>query len=156
MTTPDNFLLQEHLRQLPDAPLPAGLWQRVNGARRRMWRRRAGIAATTLAVGIVAVVSPSMKSPTPDASRFADIVATAPGRQAITDHAGIPAPGDPTDVRANPDAGDRAGKTLQGIDRELQLAYARNAPEQEILALWKLRRAVTAHSGASAITPIGI
>lgn len=131
MTTPDD-LLQDHLRQLPDAPLPAGLWQRVNGARGRMRRRRIGIAATTLAVAAVAALSPLMRSPAPDAPRAArPMVATAPATQV------------PAAVEVE----------LRAIDRALQAGYARNAPDDELEPLWAQRQRLLAGSDGTSRNP---
>lgn len=44
---------------------------------------------------------------------------------------------------------------LQHIDRELQLAYARNADDDELAALWALRRDI-AHPHSTAEQPVGI
>lgn len=132
MTTPDK-LLQEHLRQLPDAPLPADLWQRVNGARGRMRRRRIGLAATTLAVATVAALSPLMWSSAPDTSRTArPVVATAPA---------TPAPAI-VDVE------------LRAIDRALQAGYARNATDDELEPLWAQRQRLLAGNDDAAKTPL--
>jgi len=131
MTTPDD-LLQEHLRQLPDAPLPADLWQRVNGARGRMRQRRIGIAATTLALATVAALSPLMRSPAPDASPAAQpVVATVPA----------------------PPAAAAVDVELRAIDRALQAGYARNATDDELEALWAQRRRLLAGNDDTAGTP---
>ena len=132
MTTPDD-LLQERLRQLPDAPLPAGLWQRVNGARGRMRRRRIGIAATTLALATVAALSPLLWSPAPDASRDAQPVAAA-----------VPATPVPASVEVE----------LRAIDRALQAGYARNATDDELEPLWAQRQRLLAGNSNSAQTPL--
>jgi hypothetical protein len=131
MTTPDK-LLQEHLRQLPDAPLPADLWQRVNGARGRMRRRRIGLAATTLAVAAVVALSPLMRSPAPDASRAAQpMVATGP----VTP--------DPAAVEVE----------LRAIDRALQAGYARNATDDELEPLWAQRQRLLAGNDDTSKNP---
>lgn len=128
MTIPDD-LLQERLQQLPDAPLPDGLWQRVNGARRREQRRRIGIAATTVAVATVAALSPLMR-PTPVIPQPAPIVAAAPSL--------------PPSVDAE----------LRALDRALQAGYARNATDAELEPLWAQRRRLLAGSDANPNTPL--
>jgi hypothetical protein len=128
MTIPDD-LLQERLQQLPDASLPDGLWQRVNGARRRKQRRRIGIAATTVAVATVAALSPLMR-PAPVISQPAPVVAAAPS---------LP-PGVDAELRA--------------LDRALQAGYARNATDAELEPLWAQRRQLLAGSDAHPNTPL--
>jgi len=131
MTTPDD-LLQRRLRQLPDAPLPADLWQRVNGARGRIRRRRIGIAATTLAFATVAALSPLMRSPSPDAPRA--------GQPVVAE---VPATRVPATVEIE----------LRAIDRALQAGYARNATDDELEALWTQRRRLLAGNDDTAGTP---
>ncbi len=116
MTTPEDNL-QQHLRQLPDAPLPDALWQRVNGARLRIRRRRhAGIAAAALAVAALAILPPLIAPPAPDAPDMHPSLAAAPA--------------EPADVVAE----------LRALDRALQAGYARNASDAELEALWNQRR----------------
>ena len=80
---PDPSLRREW-QQLPDAPFPDGLWQRLNDARgHRLQRRRIGLAAATMA--IVAVVSlpwllppDGTTTPAPPAVASAALEAQAP------------------------------------------------------------------------------
>src|SRR5690606_38671042 len=110
--------LERQLRQLPEAPLPEHLWQRVNGARVRMRRRRtAGLAATALAVAALAVL---------------------PAFHAW--HAsGTPFP-TPLPVASAPAPDADAEAELRALDRALQAGYARNASDAELEALWTQRR----------------
>jgi len=117
MTAPEDNL-ERQLRQLPEAPLPEHLWQRVNGARVRMRRRRtAGLAATALAVAALAVL---------------------PAFHAW--HAsGTPFP-TPLPVASAPAPDADAEAELRALDRALQAGYARNASDAELEALWAQRR----------------
>src|SRR5690606_30369145 len=119
--------------QLPDAPLPADLWQRVNGARGRMRRRRIGIAATTLALATVAALSPLAWSPTPD---------TPGARQPVV--AAAPITTAPASVEIE----------LRAIDRALQAGYARNATDDELAPLWAQRQRLLAGNSNPAQTPL--
>ncbi|MDN5780430.1 MAG: hypothetical protein L0H23_00160 [Luteimonas sp.] len=127
MTTPDEHL-QERLRQLPEAPLPADLWQRVNGARKRGRRQRIGIAVTALTVAAVAALSPLMRPPAPVDAAPA-VAATAPS---------------PADTDAE----------LRALDRALQAGYARNASDAELAPLWAQRRKLLAGGDATTNTPL--
>jgi hypothetical protein len=133
MKTPDD-LLQERLRQLPDAPLPDGLWSRVNGARRRGRRQRVGVAATTLAVAAAIALSPLMQPSAPDRTQ-----------PAPTGAAAAPAP-----AKVAPDV----DAELRALDRALQAGYARNASDAELEPLWAQRRRLLAGSNASTDTPL--
>ena len=116
MTTPDQDL-RRHLRQLPDAPLPAGLWQRVNRARIRGRRRRqAGIAGIAMAVAAAAFLPSLVNPPLQDA----------------------PPPTLPLASGATPQLDVDA--ELRALDRALQAGYARNASDAELEALWDQRR----------------
>lgn len=129
MTNPD-YLLRHRLRQLPEAPVPSDLWQRINGARKRSRRRRIGITATTLAMAAVAALLPLVQPPAPVASRHAPFAAVT------------------TPLPANVDA------ELRALDRALQAGYARNASDDELEPLWAQRRRLLAGSNDSANTPL--
>lgn len=132
MTTVDDPAPDPSLRrqwqQLPDAPLPDGLWQRLNVARgHRLRRRRIGLAAATLA--IVAVVALPWLLP-PDGT-------TTPAPTTVASAApAVQAP--PADVASQ----------LRALDRSLQAGYARNASDAELAPLWAARARLVADEGA--------
>ena len=123
---------KDYLAALGEPALPDGLWQRVEGARRRRMRSRIGaVAASVAAVALAfALVLPGALDPGPEAPRLAD-GAAVPQR---------PAPAD---------AADRV-RTVQAIDRALQAAYDRNASDDELEPLWQARRALVQGPSASA------
>ena len=129
--TPDD-ILQAHLQELPDAPLPPDLWRRVDRARRHGRKRRIGIAAGTLALAAVVVLLPLMQ-PTPVARKAAPTLAATPSP--------------PLHVDADADA------ELRALDRTLQAGYARNASDAELEPLWAQRRRLLAGSDATPDTP---
>lgn len=131
-----NEPLTRHLEHLPDAPPPDALWLRVAEARRRQLRRQrgafaGGIGACALVLAVVLVpritTDTAVEAPT---TRFAQA--------------------QDTDVMS-----DAQHDALRGIDRELQMAYARNAGEAELDALWAVRRDL-AHHRSNAVQPVGI
>lgn len=125
--TPDD-ILQAHLQQLPEAPLPPELWRRVDRARRFGKKRRIGIAASTLALAAVVVLLPLMQ-PTPVARKAAPTLAATPA------------------TPPHPDA------ELRALDRTLQAGYARNASDAELEPLWAQRRRLLARGDANPDTP---
>ncbi len=134
MTTNDD-ILEEHLRQLPEAPLPDDLRLRVNGARRRGRQRRLAVAATTLAVAAVIAFSPLMQPSAPENAQPASSVAAA---------AHAPRKAGPDDVDAE----------LRALDRALQAGYARNASDAELEPLWAQRRQLLAGNNATTNSPL--
>lgn len=130
MEKPENDA-KDYLASLGEPALPDGLWQRVEGARRRRMRSRMGVAAGVAAVALAfALVLPGALDPGAEAPRLAD-GAAVPQR---------PAPAD---------AADRV-RTVQAIDRALQAAYDRNASDDELEPLWQARRALVQGPSASA------
>ena len=124
-----NDPIRQHLSLLPErAPDPA-LWSRVNAARQgHLQRRRVGLAIVAVAsagLGVFAMLDPQHRTVQPTG-------ASSP----------VEAPG-----------GDIAESAIARIDRDLQLAYARNADDAEIAALWTLRQGVLKTGSAR---PIGI
>lgn len=123
MTTTDDAIpelpLRGQLRGLPDAPLPDGLWRRVNAARaRRYQRRRIGLATAAMAV-IAVVALPWLRSP--DST-------TAPPPAAVADtRPAMSTPSIDTDAQ------------LRTLDRALQAGYERNASDAELTPLWAAR-----------------
>jgi hypothetical protein len=123
--------MHEQLRDLPEIPLPDGLWQRVDGKRRQKLRRRklgAGIATLALAA---AVASPLLIPMFAGADR-------APGER-IAAHSTMRGE---HDVQAE----------LRALDHALQAAYDRGASDAEIAPMWVARDALLAgiSSGDSA------
>lgn len=115
--------LHAYLAALPEAPPSPALWTRLAQARQRQLRRRRGVAVGLatgcLALGVVGLfqlprqVAPA--SPPPTAIDHAPATSPAPLQSAGSD-------------------------AVRALDRELQLAYARNASDAELGALWDLRR----------------
>lgn len=115
--------LHAYLAALPEAPPSPALWTRLAQARQRQLRRRRGVAVGLatgcLALGVVGLfqlprqVAPA--SPPPAAIDHAPATSPAPLQSAGSD-------------------------AVRALDRELQLAYARNASDAELGALWDLRR----------------
>jgi len=134
--------LHAYLTALPEAPPSPALWTRLAQARQRQLRRRRGVAlglATgCLALGVVGLFQlPRQVAPAstpPQLSRAAIDLAPATS----------PAP--------LQSAGSDA---VRALDRELQLAYARNASDAELGALWDLRRNLLA-SHSPATQPVDI
>ena len=128
-----NEPLTRHLQHLPDTAPSDALWQRVAEARRRQLRRQrtavAGGAAACMLLAVATLVPRMTASPAPSLAEA--VPSPIPATQAI-----------------QPDA-------LQRIDRELQLAYARNADDAELAALWTVRRDL-ARTHSAATQPVGI
>lgn len=128
-----NEPLTRHLQHLPDTAPSDALWQRVAEARRRQLRRQrgavAGSAAACMLLAVATLVPRMTASPAPSLAEA--VPSPIPATQAI-----------------QPDA-------LQRIDRELQLAYARNADDAELAALWTVRRDL-ARTHSAATQPVGI
>lgn len=123
--------MHEQLRDLPEIPLPDGLWKRVDAKRRQKLQRRklsAGIAALALA----AVMATPLLTPM---FGGADRVS---GEQ-IAAHSSLRGE---HDVRAE----------LRALDHALQAAYDRGASDAEIAPMWVARDAllVGIQSGDSA------
>lgn len=112
MTEPlDN--LRNQLQRAGDIPPPAALWARVRDGQARMHRRRriaAGVAASALALAVVAVVpwlAPSHDAHPPQTSLAM--------------------------------AGSDPAASMIAIDRALQAAYDRGASDMEIAPIWEAR-----------------
>lgn len=132
MENPENDA-KGYLASLDEPALPDGLWQRVEGARRRRMRSRAGaVVASVAAVALAfALVLPG---------------ALDPGAAEGPRLAGADAAPQPL---APVDEADRV-RTVQAIDRALQAAYDRNASDDELEPLWQARRALVQAAPASA------
>lgn len=114
-----------YLEGLADAPLPDGLWTRVAAARRRRMAARLGVAASCVA-GVAAVdfalVQPG--GPVPQGG-------LAPGfAVAEPNGALLPATVDEKEIYLS----------VQAIDRALQVAYNRQATDEEVAPLWEARQ----------------
>lgn len=124
-----NDPIRQHLSRLPEPSPDPALWSRVNAARQGQFqRRRVGLAMVTVAsagLGVFATLDPLPRTVAPKVASSA-----------------VEAP-----------ASDIAESAIARIDRDLQLAYARNADDAEIAALWTLRQGVL-KTGTS--RPIGI
>ncbi len=123
--------MHEQLRDLPEIPLPDGLWQRVDAKRRQKLQRRklsAGIAALALA----AVMATPLLTP-----MFAG--ADRVSGEQIAAHSSLRGE---HDVQAE----------LRALDHALQAAYDRGASDAEIAPMWVARDAllVGIQSGDSA------
>lgn len=108
---------RQHLSTLPEVEPPAALWLRLHAARALPTRARWPWLAATAAAVLVAVLLWSLNEPMSPLSNTAPVVALA-----------APAIGP-----AYVDAG------LRRLDDDLTLAYARNADEAELAALWQTR-----------------
>lgn len=108
---------RQHLTALPDVEPPEALWLRLRVAHASPTRARWPWLAATAAAVLVAVLLWPLNKPMSPVSNAAPAVALA-----------APAVGP-----ANVDAG------LRRLDDELSLAYARNADEAELAALWQTR-----------------
>lgn len=129
-----NDPLHRHLEELADAPPADALWSRVAAARNRQLRRqRSVVAGGAMGCALLAAIV------------LAPRLSPAPG------HAPRVAESVPTQAAARQSAPD----ALQRIDRELQLAYARNADDDELAALWTVRRDL-ARTHSTAAQPVGI
>lgn len=115
--------LKRYLASLDEAPLPEGLWERVDRARRYRGRRLlAAVAASAASVALALVLV---------------LPGGAPGAQSAPEVAGA-AGEDPPHATAG-DESDHI-RTLRAIDRALQVAYDRNATDDEIAPLWRARQ----------------
>ena len=130
-----NEPLTRHLQHLPDTAPSDALWQRIAEARRRQLRRQrgavAGGAAACMLLAVATLVPRMTASPAPSPALAEAVPSPIPATQST-----------------QPDA-------LQRIDRELQLAYARNADDAELAALWTVRRDL-ARTHSAATQPVGI
>lgn len=129
---------KRYLDSLGEPPLPDGLWQRLEGARRRRMRMRAGAVTASLAAAALALalVLPGIgdgEHPLPAVADQADVVPGQPG----------------------PVAEGEAMRTVQSIDRALQAAYDRNAGDDEIEPLWHARQAWVQAAAPAARTDNG-
>ena len=130
--------LRQHLHDLPDTEPSDALWTRIDGARRKQLNRRRGLLAggATACAGAAATLFFGFGHLTNDDVARPGMVATTPSP------ASTPAP------VASPES-------LHHIDRELQLAYARNADDAELASLWAVRRDVL-QSRTENVHPLGI
>jgi hypothetical protein len=110
---------RQYLASLPDVDPPEVLWSRLQQRRRPPARPRSsrrawagGAIAAALALALV-LLWPSPEVPMPEIRRVASSAA--------------------------PLAATRADAGLRRLDDELALAYARNADEAELAALWQTR-----------------
>lgn len=108
--------VRRHLASLGEPPVPADLWTRIDARRTARVNRRRAAATAVGALALVAIALPPM----------------------LADRADVPAPA------AHPVHASAPAAPLRAIDRELQLAYDRGAPPDEIAALWVLRQAAAA------------
>jgi hypothetical protein len=123
--------MHEQLRDLPEIPLPDGLWQRVDGKRRqKLWRRKLGAGIATLALA-AAVASPLLIPMFAGADR---------------------APGERTAAHSTMRGEHDVQAELRALDHALQAAYDRGASDAEIAPMWVARDALLAgiSSGDSA------
>lgn len=111
--------IARHLASLDEASLPPGLWARIDRQRAARVRRRRVALAAVGAVAVVAFALPALR---------------------------VELGGMPTHATADAVA---PVSPLRSIDRELQLAYDRGAPDEEIAELWALRRAAAADADPS-------
>lgn len=119
---------KRYLESLGEPALPGGLWDRVEGARRRRMRRRLGGAAMA-SVAAVALA-------------FALVV---PGGLAEPEDGPLLAEGVPEAMLEAASFGDVDRiHSVHAIDRALQAAYNRNAGDDEIEPLWRARQALMA------------
>ncbi|HET7127353.1 MAG TPA: hypothetical protein VFI26_09725 [Lysobacter sp.] len=115
----DEQDLRDVLARLGDPPPPPGLDARIWNARQRRVRRAfgiAGIAAASMLVAVTLVLQPRPGTRSPTATTVAAQASPASARD--------------DDVIAD----------IRAIDHALQLAYTRNASEDEVAPLWKARR----------------
>lgn len=120
MNLPTDFsssAWRQHLTALPEVDPPEALWLRLRAAHASPTRARwPWLAATAAAVLVAVLLWPLNEAMSPVSN-------TAPAIALAAPHIG------PTHV----DAG------LRRLDDELTLAYARNADETELAALWQTR-----------------
>lgn len=123
--------VKQYLESLGEPPLPDGLWQRVDGARRQRMRRRAGVAMASVAA-VALGFALMMPGVAPDADTGPQLAGRDAGEAEAQAVAGI----DEETIR-----------TVYAIDRALQAAYDRNAGDDEIEPLWRARHALLHTSG---------
>lgn len=122
MTELSNGVRRE-LHDLPEVPLPAALWQRVDGGRRQKMRRRK-LFTSAASLALVAVMAMPLLGPL-------FIAADAgPGQRLV---AYQPAHGK-RDIQAD----------LHALDQALQAAYDRGASDAEVAPMWVARQALLA------------
>ena len=127
--------LQQHLNDLPDHEPNAALWAKLSEARQRQQlRQRSLMAAGTTACAALAATTFFVLGP-----RFVDDAAAPNAVTSIPASTSITSP-----------------ESLHHIDRELQLAYARNADEAELASLWALRRDILHARPDEYVQPLGI
>jgi len=114
----DEQDLRDVLARLGDPPPPPGLDARIWNARQRRIRRSFGIAGSAACVLLVATLALQSR-PGNDSPTAASVAARTSPASARDD-----------DVIAD----------IRAIDHALQLAYTRNASEDEVAPLWKARR----------------
>ena len=128
--------VKAYLAGLQAPPLPDGLWQRVEAARRRRMAARLGVAASCAgAVGVLTLVLFQ--------------ASVLPGRQAapparVADAAPAAAPA----VAAE----ENIHRSVQAIDRALQVAYDRQATDDEVAPLWQARKELLSSIAATGKT----
>ena len=125
--------LQQHLNDLPDHEPNAALWAKLSEARQRQQlRQRSLMAAGTTACAALAATTFFVLGP--------GLVDEAAAPNAVTSI--------PTSITSP--------ESLHRIDRELQLAYARNADEAELASLWAVRRDILHARPDEYVQPLGI
>jgi len=115
--------VRQELHGLPEVPLPAALWRRVEAGRRQKMRRRKLLAGIT-SLALVAVMATPV---------FVQLLADGgPGRsEPLVAHQASNAK---RDVRAD----------LHALDLALQAAYDRGASDAEVAPMWVAREALLA------------
>lgn len=133
-----NDQLLKQLRDLPDAKPSDAVWEKLAAARQRQVRRQRGMVAggsACVALAVTLLINLGLK---PGDDRATPAIATTRAPTST-----IPA------VSNTP------SESLHHIDRELQLAYARNADDAELASLWAVRRGLI-HSRTDNVQPLGI
>lgn len=133
-----NDPLLQQLHDLPDAEPADALWARVADARQRQIRRQHGAIAGGTAACAVLAATLFFNFDT----RFTD-VESAPAIATTATHTSAA-------FTASPST-----ESLHRIDRELQLAYARNADDAELASLWEVRQDILL-SRPESVQPLGI
>lgn len=128
--------VKAYLAGLQAPPLPDGLWQRVAAARRRRMAARLGVAASCAgAVGVLTLVLFQ-------ASVLPGRQAAPPARVADAAPAATPAAA----------AEENIHRSVQAIDRALQVAYDRQATDDEVAPLWQARKELLSSIAATGKT----
>lgn len=112
----DEQDLRDALARLGDPPPPPGLDARIWNERKRRFRRAFDLGGLAIAGVLVAAILALQPRPGADAPATA-IAAAAPAVRT-------------EDVQAD----------IRAIDHALQVAYARNASEDEVAPMWRARR----------------